>query len=102
MNIGIDIDDTISNTYEYLFPYAQQYTINELKKEIKNVNRNALDHMYTTTFHNWNKEEEKEFFRKYYKEILNKVQPKEYAVEVINKLKKQGHKIYLITARFKM
>jgi len=101
MNIGIDIDDTISNTYEYLFPYAQKYTIQELGKEIKNVNRNAITHMYTTTFHNWNEEEERNFFKKYYEKILKEVQPRKYAAEVIKQWKKQGHKIYLITARFR-
>ncbi len=30
MIIGIDIDDTISDTYAYIFPYAQKYTIEEL------------------------------------------------------------------------
>ena len=27
MNIGIDIDDTISETFEILLPYSQKYTI---------------------------------------------------------------------------
>ena len=35
MNIGIDIDDTISETFETLLPYAQKYTIEALKKESK-------------------------------------------------------------------
>ena len=29
MNIGIDIDDTISETFETLLPYAQKYTIED-------------------------------------------------------------------------
>ena len=33
MIIGIDIDDTISDTYEVMINYAQEYQINELKKE---------------------------------------------------------------------
>ena len=66
MRIGIDIDDTISNTYDILFNYAQKYTIEDIKKEIKQVNRNAITHMYTTTFHNWSKEEERNFFDRYY------------------------------------
>ena len=32
MRIGIDIDDTISNTYDILFNYAQKYTIEDIKK----------------------------------------------------------------------
>ena len=35
MNIGIDIDDTISETFETLLPYAQKYTIQDLKRESK-------------------------------------------------------------------
>ena len=35
MNIGIDIDDTISETFETLLPYAQKYTIEDLKRESK-------------------------------------------------------------------
>ena len=31
MNIGIDIDDTISDTYATLFPYAQKYTVEDLQ-----------------------------------------------------------------------
>ncbi len=100
MNIGIDIDDTIANTYDILFNYAQNYTINEIGKEIKDVNRNSVTHMYCTTFHNWNIEEENAFLDKYYEKTVLKVQPKIYAVENIKKLKENGNKIYLITARF--
>ena len=33
MIIGVDIDDTISDTYEVMMNYAQEYIINFLKKE---------------------------------------------------------------------
>lgn len=100
MNIGIDIDDTIANTYDVLCNYAQNYTINDMGKEIKDVNRNIITHMYCTNFHNWNKKEDKEFLDKYYEKTVLKVQPKMYAVENIKRLKESGDKIYLITARF--
>ena len=99
MNIGIDIDDTIANTYEVLFNYAQNYTINDIGKSIDNVNRNIITHMYTKTFHNWNDEEDREFLNKYYEKVLLNVLPKMYAVDTINKFKEDGDKIYLITAR---
>lgn len=99
MNIGIDIDDTIANTYEVLFNYAQNYTINDIGKSIENVNRNIITHMYTKTFHNWNDDEDKEFLNKYYEKVLLNVLPKMYAVDTINKFKENGDKIYLITAR---
>ena len=100
MNIGIDIDDTIANTYDVLFNYAQNYTINDIGKEIKNVDRNCITHMYCTEFHNWNQKEDKEFLEKYYEKTVLNVQPKMYAVENIKKLKENGDSIYLITARF--
>ena len=100
MNIGIDIDDTIANTYDVLFNYAQNYTINDIRKEIQNVDRNCITHMYCTEFHNWNQKEEKEFLEKYYEKTVLNVQPKIYAVENIKKLKDNGDSIYLITARF--
>ena len=102
MVIGIDIDDTISNTYEYIFPYAQKYTIEDLNKEIKDVNRDSITHMYVETFHSWTEEQSKKFFDQYYEIIIKNVKTKLYAVDIINKLKSEGHKIYLITARFQI
>lgn len=101
MNIGIDIDDTISDTYEVQFNVAQYYTINTLKrdgkiKELTNLNT----HFYNKYLHDWNDEEEMNFFTKHYKECLEKIIPKMYAVETIKKLKEEGNKIILITARF--
>ena len=100
MNIGIDIYDTIANTYDVLLNYAQNYTINDMGKEIKDANRNSITHMYCKDFHDWNKKEETEFLDKYYERMVLKVQPKMYAVENIRKLKESGEQIYLITARF--
>lgn len=101
MNIGIDIDDTISDTYETQFNVAQHYTINVLKRDGKIKELNDLTtHFYNKYLHSWTDEEEMEFFTKYYKECLEKIRPKMYAKEIIDTLKEEGHKIYLITARF--
>lgn len=103
MNIGIDIDDTISETFETLLPYAQKYTIEDLKRESEiDTNQNFLDHFYIVSMNKWNKEEATNFWNKYYGEILRQVNIKKFAQEVINKLKQEGHKIYLITARWDM
>lgn len=101
MNIGIDIDDTISNSYEYLFPWAQFYTIEQLGKEIKNVKRDEITYLYTKTFHDWTKEEEKEFFKEYYPKLIKEVKPKLFADIMIKKIKDLGHKVFIITARYK-
>lgn len=103
MNIGIDIDDTISETFETLLPYAQRYTIEELGKEAKvNLNQDFLNHFYIERMFNWNKEEAMNFWIKYYEEILRQVNIKKFASDVIKKLKNNGNKIFLITARWSM
>lgn len=102
MNIGIDIDDTIANTYDVLFNYAQKYTCEELNREIPEKHEEIPMRKYTETFHNWNKEETKDFFNKYYEKTIVDVRPKMFASEIIGRLKKEGNKIYIITARFPM
>ena len=101
MNIGIDIDDTISETFETLLPYAQRYTIEELgRKEKIDFNKDYLNHYYVEKMFNWKEEEAMNFWKKYYEEIIEKVNSKAFASEVIGKLKEKGNNIYLITARW--
>ena len=103
MNIGIDIDDTISETFETLLPYSQKYTIEDLKRESKIfIDNNCTNHFYILNTNGWNEKEAVEFWKKYYAEILRKVNIKKFASQVINKLRQEGHKIYLITARWDM
>ena len=101
MKIGIDIDDTLTNTYELAFNYAEYYTINELKKEIKYVEREKIRNRFTQSFHNWSDEEDRVFWDKYYETIVNNVRIKIFAKEVINQLREDGNEIYFITARHK-
>ena len=81
MNIGIDIDDTISETFETLLPYAQKYTIEDLKrKSAINLNGNLTDHFYIVYINGWNEQEAIGFWEKYYAEILRKVNIKKLIV----------------------
>jgi len=101
MNIGIDIDDTISETFEALLPYSQLYTIKDLKRQSNiNLNTDTSTHFYIESMNGWTEDESKAFWDKYYAEILKKLNIKKFASEVINKLKQDGHKIYLISARW--
>ena len=101
MNIGIDIDDTISETFEALLPYSQKYTIEDLKRKSNiNINGNYTNHLYIENANGWNDIETQNFWKKYYGDVLKEVNIKKFASEVINKLKKNGNKIYLITARW--
>jgi len=103
MNIGIDIDDTISETFETLLPYAQKYTIEDLKRESKvNIDGNLTNHFYIVHINEWNEQEAIEFWKKYYAEVLRKVNIKKFVADVISRLRKEGHKIYIITSRWDM
>lgn len=103
MHIGIDIDDTISETFETLLPYAQKYTIEDLKRKSEiDMNQNFLDHFYIVYMNKWNQKEATDFWNKYYGKILREVNIKKFAAEAIHQLKQEGDKIYLITARWDM
>ena len=103
MNIGIDIDDTISNTHDILFSYAQKYTVEDLKKKIIPPKDGKISgNGYCKRFHGWTDEEEYNFFTKYYEIIIEQLSVKKFAKEVIEKIRKKGNKIFLITARFEL
>ena len=95
MNIGIDIDDTISETFETLLAYSQKYTIEDLKRESNiNMNGDFTNNIYIDDIEGQN------FWNRYYGEILKSVNIKKFASDVIRNFKKKGHNIYLITARW--
>ena len=101
MNIGIDIDDTISETFEILLPYAQKYTIEELKRDVAiDFNKKCVNHYYIEEMFNWSKAESISFWEEYIKEILENVNVKTFAQNTIKNLKEKGNNIYLITARW--
>lgn len=95
MNIGIDIDNVISNFNEVLL---EEYLIHD--KEIGKrgiINKNA-EYIRRGMF-DWSEIEEKTFYKQNIERIVKKLNPIEGAREYIDKLKKDGHKIYIITGR---
>lgn len=96
MNIGIDLDDTINNLADQFLYYAKKY--NE-EKSIKHViQENEWD--YDKAF-GWSLEHQKNFYKTYIKDVLINATIKQNASEIINKLKEEGNKIIIITARCK-
>ena len=88
MIIGLDIDDVIFNTSEYLggvLEGLQDNELNNLKLEIMRGN-------YTVP-------KVRDFLAKYLPQTVENAKIKEGASETIKELKKQGHTIILITAR---
>jgi uncharacterized HAD superfamily protein len=101
MNIGIDIDDTISNTYEEFIMDINKYIHDILKKDIEPDY--TQNHAYYNLPKVWNltTEENDFFWDNYYVDIIKRVKPKVDAVKIIKKIKNKGHNIILITARIK-
>lgn len=99
MNIGIDIDDTISKSCEQTDIYAKEYTETVLKRKFEFKKTETNDPMWCKHLYGWNDEEDKKFWEMYYEIIVENVKPKENAIEVINRLSKNNN-IFLITARW--
>lgn len=102
MKIGIDIDNTITEVQDELNKAAYEYAI-KLGKNIKNAENPFEDiknngDTYKKKFQ-FSYDELKYFLKNIQEEITNKAKPRENAVETINRLRKDGHKIIIITAR---
>lgn len=103
MIIGIDIDDTISNTYEISVKYLEEYAEKYLKRKLTfNPAKKAVDHHYIKHTFELKDGEDIDFWEKYWDKITENISPKENAVEIINKLKNEGNTIVIITARWDM
>lgn len=94
MKIGIDIDDTITNSSKVFIKYAKKY--NEKNKIIYKINTNELNQAKAF---GWSTKNQQEFKKIYLKEILEKATPNKNAVKIIKELKNNKNEIYFITAR---
>lgn len=91
MNIGVDIDDTITNTYETLLTIISiKYGLNYKKLISMNLGYEEVK----SNLDNY------DLYKKDLFSVMAKsVTLKENVVEVLNKLKSEGNNIILITAR---
>ena len=94
MRIGLDIDDTISNTHFVLMKYAYLYNKEHGNKPLLQYNTNDFSKVF-----GWNDEEVNAFFRTYYLDALKELEPKHHAKEVLAALRNLGHEIVFITIR---
>lgn len=99
MNIGIDIDDTISNTFETFLPYMKKFVEQDLNRNLNLNLSSKTDYYNIIEKYNLSQEEARAFWVNNYVSILENVKPRKSAVEIINTLKENGNKIFLITAR---
>ena len=93
MNIGIDIDDTITNSSDVFVEYAKKY--NKEKGIIHTVDNTTLNQEKAF---GWTKDNQKEFIEKYLRLILINAKEEKQSSKVINKLGINNN-IFIITAR---
>lgn len=101
MRIGIDIDDTLTDIKDELYQAATNYATT-LGKKIESINnfedKNNNGNKWQEVFH-FDYQELKYFLKEIQEEITKKATPREYVVDAIRKLKKDGNEIIIITAR---
>ena len=103
MNIGIDIDNTLTDIEKQIFDAANKYTktlnpcfkFKEIKKYEGFTN---IEKFYSKIF-GWNDNNINYFFRNPRLEVVDNAKPREYAKEIVKKLKSRGNNIYIVTAR---
>ena len=94
MNIGIDIDGVLTDYERYAIDYGTKMSV-EKNWPIK---IDVSEYMEIDAF-DWDNKQAEMFWDKYFINYLTKSSARVFASEIIDKLKKEGHKIYLITAR---
>ena len=94
MKIGIDIDDTMADTFDYLMPYIAEF----FDIDIKYLKHKNISY---SNFPKEMKQRELEFAKKYYDKVIPSTPFKPKVAEYIDKIKELGHEIIVITARDK-
>ena len=94
MNIGIDIDGVLLDLERFAIDYGTKFCI----EENLDIKINIQEYWEGLKF-NWTEEQENKFWNKYIIKYFKQYPPREFASEIIKKLKKEGNKIYIITAR---
>ncbi len=94
MRIGVDVDGVLTDIEKYMWDYGAKYSV-ELNRDI------CIDHSeYSTAdMFGWGEEQDDIFWKGIYTDYCTNVPVERFASEVIKKLKKEGHEIYIITAR---
>ena len=82
MRIGIDVDNTMTNTFAYLLELKEKY--------LPNMEDN---------YHNWDTDIRDDFLNEHIEEIWKNCSLKDNCKEVIDKLRDLGHEIIIISYR---
>ena len=94
MRIGIDIDGVLTDSQAFVIDYGTKFCIdNNLTYRIKEEKYDSKKALSISA------ENELKFWNEYLKKYVTECKPREFAKEVIDKLKDDGYEIYLVTAR---
>ena len=94
MNIGIDIDGTLTDEHGYMIKKALEY----IKRENLNFKIEDESQYYTIDVFNWGEKHENEFWDEYIFDYAKNIKVYDDVVRVIKKLK-ENNKIIIITSR---
>ena len=95
MRIGIDINGVMTNIEQFVINHISKYCVeNNLAYHIDNSHYD-----YCKTF-NISKEVENNFWKEHLDDYAINEKARPFASEITNKLKEEGHEIYVITSRW--
>ena len=93
MRIGIDIDGVLTDIEQWQLDFGEKF-FSKYNKRV--VNRDGYE---TREIFDVEDTLDDLFWNKYYKDYTTNVEVRAFASEIISKLKNEGFKIYIITAR---
>lgn len=94
MKIGVDIDGVLTDIERFTVDYGTKFCIeNNIAIKIK-----VGEYDEKVTF-GWTDEQVMQFWNTYLEYYATKYKTREFASDIIHKLRQEGHEIYIITAR---
>ena len=94
MNIGVDIDGVLIDIEKFSTNYGIKFCV----EENLDIKINTQEYYEALKF-SWTEEQENKFWNKYIIKYFVESEPREFASQIIRQLRKDGNKIYIITAR---
>ena len=94
LNIGIDIDGVLTDMEREITDYATKMCVEE---QIP-IKVDSTQYYESDSF-GWNQEQVDKFWNKYLVPYVKEANLRKYAKEILQKLRKEENKIYIITAR---
>lgn len=95
MNIGIDIDGVLTNDDDYILDFTSKYCYEHNLKGFDNANS------YEYRKLDWDENTINDYRKEYFLNYVKNEPARKFASEVIKKLRDDGNKIFIISARYK-